>query len=64
MMHNAINNMLTFYNVGTSACPNSTFYCNNEGHIGASIRSSYVNDGLCGMQYFVFSILHTLTHVP
>lgn len=33
---------------GTSACPNSTFYCVNEGHIGASIRSSRVNDGLCG----------------
>ncbi|KAF8609488.1 hypothetical protein BDV93DRAFT_145846 [Ceratobasidium sp. AG-I] len=32
---------------GTSACPNSTFYCVNEGHIGASIRSSRVNDGLC-----------------
>ncbi|KAG9103984.1 hypothetical protein FRC06_006423 [Ceratobasidium sp. 370] len=32
---------------GTSACPNGTFYCKNEGHIGASIRSSHVNDGLC-----------------
>ncbi|KAL5508480.1 hypothetical protein ACEPAH_6099 [Sanghuangporus vaninii] len=32
---------------GTSACPNSTFYCRNEGHIGAVIRSSRVNDGLC-----------------
>ncbi|KAH8113337.1 endoplasmic reticulum protein [Phellopilus nigrolimitatus] len=32
---------------GTSACPNATFYCQNEGHIGASIRSSRVNDGLC-----------------
>ncbi|KAI5116540.1 hypothetical protein M0805_004323 [Coniferiporia weirii] len=32
---------------GTSACPNSTFYCRNEGHIGATIRSSRVNDGLC-----------------
>ncbi|KAG8695769.1 hypothetical protein FRC09_008942, partial [Ceratobasidium sp. 395] len=32
---------------GTSACPNGTFYCKNEGHIGASIRSTHVNDGLC-----------------
>ena len=34
--------------LGTSACPNSTFYCRNEGHIGAVITSSRVNDGLCG----------------
>ena len=33
---------------GTSACPNSTFYCRNEGHIGATIPSSRVNDGICG----------------
>ncbi|KAH7931410.1 hypothetical protein BV22DRAFT_1077425 [Leucogyrophana mollusca] len=32
---------------GTSACPNSLFYCRNEGHIGATILSSRVNDGLC-----------------
>ncbi|KAL0058582.1 hypothetical protein AAF712_010460 [Marasmius tenuissimus] len=32
---------------GTSACPNSTFYCQNVGHIGSSIRSSRVNDGVC-----------------
>ncbi|KAL1687144.1 glucosidase II beta subunit-like-domain-containing protein [Schizophyllum commune] len=32
---------------GTSACPNSTFYCSNEGHIGATIPSSRVNDGIC-----------------
>ncbi|EGO01447.1 hypothetical protein SERLA73DRAFT_85086, partial [Serpula lacrymans var. lacrymans S7.3] len=32
---------------GTSACPNSVFYCRNEGHIGATIRSSRVNDGIC-----------------
>ncbi|KAF7331712.1 hypothetical protein MKEN_00051000 [Mycena kentingensis (nom. inval.)] len=32
---------------GTSACANSTFYCQNAGHIGASIPSSRVNDGLC-----------------
>ncbi|KEP55176.1 kinase C substrate 80 kDa-H protein [Rhizoctonia solani 123E] len=32
---------------GTSACPNSIFYCINEGHIGASIKSSRVNDGIC-----------------
>lgn len=32
---------------GTSACPNSTFYCVNEGHIPARIRASRVNDGIC-----------------
>jgi len=32
---------------GTSACPHNTFYCTNDGHIGASIPSSRVNDGLC-----------------
>ena len=36
------------FSTGTSACPNSTFHCLNEGHIGASISSSRVNDGLCG----------------
>lgn len=34
---------------GTSACPNNTFYCRNEGHIGGIIPSSRVNDGLCGV---------------
>jgi protein kinase C substrate 80K-H len=34
--------------LGTSACSGNTFYCANEGHIGASIPSSRVNDGLCG----------------
>ncbi|KAG2345043.1 hypothetical protein BDR05DRAFT_931060 [Suillus weaverae] len=32
---------------GSSACPNNKFYCRNEGHIGAIIQSSRVNDGLC-----------------
>ncbi|CUA73826.1 protein kinase C substrate 80K-H [Rhizoctonia solani] len=32
---------------GTSACPNGTFYCTNEGHIGAAVKSSRVNDGIC-----------------
>lgn len=32
---------------GTSACAHNTFYCTNEGHIGASIPSSRVKDGLC-----------------
>ncbi|EPQ27727.1 uncharacterized protein PFL1_04864 [Pseudozyma flocculosa PF-1] len=32
---------------GTSACPNASFYCHNNGHIPARIRSSRVNDGIC-----------------
>jgi protein kinase C substrate 80K-H len=32
---------------GTGACPDTRFYCWNEGHIGSSIPSSRVNDGLC-----------------
>ncbi|EIN10218.1 hypothetical protein PUNSTDRAFT_63724 [Punctularia strigosozonata HHB-11173 SS5] len=32
---------------GTGACPGTTFYCVNEGHIGANISSTRVNDGLC-----------------
>ncbi|KAF7728067.1 hypothetical protein EC973_006704 [Apophysomyces ossiformis] len=32
---------------GTSACPNSHFYCRNEGHIPAYIKSYAVNDGVC-----------------
>ncbi|KAJ9477284.1 Glucosidase 2 subunit beta [Pseudozyma hubeiensis] len=32
---------------GTSACPNSTFYCHNMGHIPSYIRSSRVDDGIC-----------------
>ncbi|KDQ06993.1 hypothetical protein BOTBODRAFT_167442 [Botryobasidium botryosum FD-172 SS1] len=32
---------------GTSACANGLFYCANEGHVSAKIRSSRVNDGLC-----------------
>ncbi|KAH7875968.1 endoplasmic reticulum protein [Lentinula edodes] len=32
---------------GTGACPNQSFYCQNEGHIGSFIPSSRVRDGLC-----------------
>ncbi|CDU21943.1 related to alpha glucosidase II beta subunit [Sporisorium scitamineum] len=32
---------------GTSACPNSTFFCANHGHTPAYIRSSRVDDGIC-----------------
>lgn len=32
---------------GTSACPNTRFYCENAGHIGSFIPSSRVADGLC-----------------
>lgn len=34
--------------LGTGACRNSTFFCRNIGHVGASISSTRVNDGLCG----------------
>lgn len=33
--------------LGTSACPNSFFYCANVGHIPATIKSYAVNDGVC-----------------
>ncbi|CEP18764.1 hypothetical protein [Parasitella parasitica] len=32
---------------GTSACPSAYFYCANEGHIPAYIKSYAVNDGVC-----------------
>ncbi|WWC67263.1 uncharacterized protein I206_101171 [Kwoniella pini CBS 10737] len=32
---------------GTSACPNTYFYCKNEGHIPGKVLSSRVNDGIC-----------------
>jgi len=32
---------------GTSACPNSLFYCKNKGHVPAYIPSTRVNDGTC-----------------
>lgn len=34
-------------NPGTGACAKGQFWCANEGHIGAYIRASRVNDGLC-----------------
>ena len=33
---------------GTSACSNGRFYCENKGHFPRYIRSSRVNDGVCG----------------
>lgn len=41
---------------GTSACAGSTFYCANEGHMGAAISGSRVNDGLCG-ERLVFRVV-------
>ncbi|EKM82097.1 hypothetical protein AGABI1DRAFT_35773 [Agaricus bisporus var. burnettii JB137-S8] len=35
---------------GTGACPDTFFYCHNKGHIGASIPSSRVRDGICEPQ--------------
>ncbi|KAI9572397.1 glucosidase II beta subunit-like-domain-containing protein [Boletus coccyginus] len=32
---------------GTGACPGTTFYCKNVGHIGTTIPSSRVQDRLC-----------------
>ena len=39
--------------LGTGACPDTYFYCQNQGHIGASIPSSQVRDGLCGMVFLL-----------
>jgi protein kinase C substrate 80K-H len=33
--------------LGTSACPNGVFYCENKGHIPSYIKSYRVNDGVC-----------------
>lgn len=33
--------------LGTSACGNGFFYCANEGHVPARIKTSRVNDGVC-----------------
>lgn len=41
--------------LGTGACPNTVFYCRNEGHIGAYIPSTRVGDGLCGTYDFTSS---------
>ena len=32
---------------GTSACPNSRFYCVNKGYRGKYLPSMYVGDGVC-----------------
>ena len=31
-----------------AACNNGHFYCRNIGHVGKSVDSSRVNDGICG----------------
>lgn len=40
--------------LGTGACSNSTFFCPNIGHVGASISATKVNDGLCGPSTLFF----------
>lgn len=32
---------------GTSACPDSRFYCENKGHFPVYIFGSHVDDGIC-----------------
>ena len=44
--------VVSFGHAGTSACPNSQFYCVNEGHIGSYLPSTRVNDGLCGASHY------------
>ena len=38
--------LLTFYS-NAYICITGSFYCNNVGHKGKNIASSYVNDGVC-----------------
>ena len=35
-------------NAGTSACPDGKFYCRNRGHVPLMLKSSFVDDGICG----------------
>lgn len=44
----AMHVLISVFLTGTSACANSTFFCENVGHIPAYILSSRVNDGVCG----------------
>lgn len=45
--------IIEYIREGTGACPNQSFYCQNEGHIGSFIPSSRVRDGLCGVSNHV-----------
>ena len=41
-------NQVLWIDVGTSACPNAQFYCENRGYEPSLIPSSRVGDGICG----------------
>lgn len=45
---------LKFIFIGTSACPNGHFYCENRLHSPQLLISSRVNDGICGRNFFLF----------
>lgn len=43
---------MVLFLLGTAACENSQFYCENIGFKGQYIKSSRVNDMICGTIHF------------